>query len=113
MKKITLLLLVFVLSFSTTRAQESVAREWNETLLSAIRLDFARPTVHARNLFHTSIAMYDSWAIFDTTAETVFLGKVFGGYNCAFNGITTPTDVATLSSASASNSSTWYCAFNV
>jgi len=94
MKNITLLLLVFVLSFSTTRAQESVAREWNETLLSAIRLDFARPTVHARNLFHTSIAMYDSWAIFDTTAETVFLGKVFGGYNCAFNGTTTPTDVA-------------------
>ena len=29
--------------------QVSVAREWNEILLEAIRNDFARPTVHARN----------------------------------------------------------------
>jgi hypothetical protein len=26
----------------------------NEMLLDAIRLDFARPTIHARNLFHVS-----------------------------------------------------------
>ena len=31
----------------------SVARIWNEVLLEAIRNDFARPTVHARNLWHT------------------------------------------------------------
>ena len=40
----------------------SVARRWNEVLLSAIRNDYARPTVHARNLFHISAAQYDSWA---------------------------------------------------
>ena len=28
----------------------SIARNWNEALLFAIRNDFARPTVHARNL---------------------------------------------------------------
>jgi hypothetical protein len=49
-------------------AQHSIARQWNEELLEAIRLDFARPTVHARNLFHTSIAMWDSWAAYDAFA---------------------------------------------
>ena len=41
----------------------SVARLWNEVLLYSIRNDLARPTVHARNLFHVSAAMYDAWAI--------------------------------------------------
>ncbi len=48
----------------------SVARQWNELLLDAIRNDFARPTVHARNLFHTSVAMWDAWAAYDDTAAT-------------------------------------------
>ena len=42
---------------SAGSAQYSPARHWNEELLEAIRNDFARPTVHGRNLFHTSIAM--------------------------------------------------------
>ena len=94
MKKITFLF-VFLLGISFhTSAQQSVAREWNETLLDAIRSDFARPTVHARNLFHSSIAMYDAWAIFDSQASTVFLGKTYQGYACNFTGIANPTDVA-------------------
>ncbi|MCE2613727.1 FG-GAP-like repeat-containing protein [Flavobacteriaceae bacterium D16] len=71
----------------------SVARQWNEVLLDAIREDLARPTVHARNLFHSSVAMFDAWALFDDTAETVFLGKQFGGYRCEFNGIAPPQDI--------------------
>lgn len=51
-------------------AQHSVARQWNEELLGAIRKDFARPTVHARNLFHVSAAMYDAWAAYDAVAGT-------------------------------------------
>ena len=43
-------------------ADVSVARRWNEVLLAAIRNDYARPTVHARNLFHVSAAQYDAWA---------------------------------------------------
>ena len=46
------------------QAQHSVAREWNEALLEAIRSDLARPTVHARNLFHTSAAMWDAWVAY-------------------------------------------------
>ena len=35
----------------------SVARQCNEEVLGAMRSDYARPTVHARNLFHVSAAM--------------------------------------------------------
>ena len=45
--------------------KQSVARKWNELILKSIRNDYARPTVHARNLFHTSIAMYDAFAVFE------------------------------------------------
>lgn len=41
----------------------SVARLWNEFLLDAIRKDYPDPTVHSRNLYHTSAAMWDAyWA---------------------------------------------------
>ncbi len=80
-----------------TRAEQfahlSVARQWNEALLDAIRTDFARPTVHARNLYHSALAMYDAWALFDETAETVFLGKTAHGFSCEFNGIDLPADI--------------------
>jgi hypothetical protein len=56
-------------SLSSSHAAPSVARQWNEELLEAIRKDFARPTVHARNLWHASIAMWDAWAIYDETAS--------------------------------------------
>ena len=50
-------------------ADVSVARRWNEVLLAAIRNDYARPTVHARNLFHVSAAQYDAWAALDRTLD--------------------------------------------
>ena len=55
--------------------QISVARMWSEVLLEAIRNDFARPVVHARNLFHVSAAMYDAWAVFHPSASTYYYGK--------------------------------------
>ncbi len=53
----------------------TVARRWNEALLDAIRRDVPAPTVHARNLFHTSAAMWDAWAAFDPNAEGVFVDE--------------------------------------
>lgn len=64
----------------------SIARQWNEVLLEAIRNDYARPTVHARNLFHTSVIIYDSWAVYHTEASTYFLGRKLHGFDCEFNG---------------------------
>jgi Domain of unknown function (DUF6851) len=51
------------------RAEHTVARIWDEQLLHAISIDTARPTVHARNLFSLSTAMYDAWAAYDATAQ--------------------------------------------
>lgn len=53
-------------------ADPSVARQWNEQLLHAISIDTARPTVHARNLFHLSAAMYDAWSAYDDTSAQFF-----------------------------------------
>ena len=50
----------------------SVAKIWNEQCLDGIRLDFPAPTIHARNLFHLSAAMYDAWAAYDPAAVGVF-----------------------------------------
>ena len=47
----------------------SVARRWDEALLNAIRRSLPNPPVHARNLFHLSVAMWDAWAAYDETAS--------------------------------------------
>jgi hypothetical protein len=51
----------------------SVARVWDEALLNAIRRDVPAPTVHARNLFHVSAAMWDAWAAYDPEADGYFV----------------------------------------
>ncbi|KXI27071.1 vanadium-dependent haloperoxidase [Paraglaciecola hydrolytica] len=63
----------------------SVARMWNEVLLEGIRHDFARPTIHARNLYHVSIAMYDAWAAYSQTAKPFILGQTHGDFRCDFD----------------------------
>ncbi|MDG1735415.1 MAG: T9SS type A sorting domain-containing protein [Crocinitomicaceae bacterium] len=73
--------------------QVSVAREWNEILLEAIRNDFARPTVHARNLYHHSIAAYDAWAIYQPEHETYLIGDSLDNYISPFEGINTPLEL--------------------
>ena len=47
----------------------SIARTWDEEILAAIRIDIPNPPVHARNLWHLSMAMYDAWAVYDSTAS--------------------------------------------
>jgi hypothetical protein len=47
----------------------SVARRWDEALLDAIRRALPNPPVHARNLFHLSVAMWDAWATYDPQAD--------------------------------------------
>ncbi len=75
------------------QAQHSVARQWNEKVLFAISKDFARPTIHARNLFHTSVAMYDAWAVYSPEAETYMLGKTVHGFNSPYHTVPTPVNV--------------------
>ena len=87
------LLLITLLFFTICgNAQQTIARKWNEMVLEAIRADFARPTVHARNLFHTSAAMYDAWAIYEEGADTYFLGKTVHGYHTPMIDLPKPAD---------------------
>ncbi|WP_111682988.1 FG-GAP-like repeat-containing protein [Winogradskyella tangerina] len=73
----------------------SISRLWNEALLEAIRDDFARPTVHARNLFHTSVAMYDIWAIYDNLAVPYLIGNTLNGYTSTLEDFTPSEDLET------------------
>ena len=86
-------LLGLFLSLPSQSIAQSVAREWNDVILEGIRNDFARPTVHARNLWHSSIIMYDAWAAYEQTADTYLLGKTVGSFNCPFDGVAIPEDV--------------------
>ena len=73
-------LFILMTFLSASFAQSGhIAIDWNEQVLEAIRNDFARPTIHARNLMHSSAIMYDCWAAYDTTSsEQYFLGNTFG-----------------------------------
>jgi cysteine-rich repeat protein len=67
-----ILLAVATFAVRAASAEEaSVARQWSEELLAAIRRDLARPTVHARNLYHVAAAMWDAWAAYEADARQV------------------------------------------
>lgn len=85
-KVIYSIILSLFLSLNSGYAQVqeySVARVWMEELLHSIRNERARPTVHARNLFHLSAAMYDAWVFVEGDEEdTYLLGKTVNGQSC-------------------------------
>ncbi|MGB1318141.1 MAG: hypothetical protein ACPG5W_08035, partial [Flavobacteriales bacterium] len=69
------------------KAQDtSAATVWMEAMLEAIKNEEGRPTIHARNLFHASVVLYDAWAVYDQTAETYLLGKTVHGIHSPFDG---------------------------
>jgi len=85
----TLFLTSTILLTTTSLAQEvdnanepSTARQWTESLLFAIRRDLARPTVHARNLYHLSAAMFDAWAIYEPDVTSVFTSATSDYADC-------------------------------
>ena len=50
----------------------SMARQWNEQVLAAIRRDVPMPGVHARNLYHLSALLWDAWAAYEPDALGLF-----------------------------------------
>lgn len=87
-------MILILYSISSVKSQNtSIANHWNEQLIKSIRKDFARPPVHARNLFHLSIAMYDAWAAYDPSKATYFLGKTHGSFTASFTGVPIPSDI--------------------
>ena len=75
-----------------TLETHSLARLWNEALLIGVRSDFARPTVHARNLWHQSALVYDAWAAWAVPGEVSpkpwLLGDTIGGFACPWSPLT-------------------------
>jgi hypothetical protein len=64
-------------------ADWTVARRWDEALLDAIRRALPNPPVHARNLFHTSVAMWDAWAAYDPAASGYIVKEKLTASNVA------------------------------
>ena len=74
------LVILGLLCVANVAHAQTKARLWNEHLLYAISRDTARPTVHARNLYSLSTAMYDTWAAYDSTStQYLHHEKVMGG----------------------------------
>jgi len=82
-----------LLPFASIAQSPSIARQWNNLILEAIRNDYARPTVHARNLYHHSIIAYDAWAAYDPSRTRYFLGNTLHGYVCAYDSIALPANI--------------------
>lgn len=75
--------------------EHSVARLWSEQLLNAIRKDKARPTVHARNLYHTSAAMWDAWAAYGENVDQVISFQQGAAPTKSRDGVPTAEEIKT------------------
>ena len=86
----------------------SVARNWSEVLIAALRRDAGQVAVNARNVFHFSIAVYDAWAAYDDNGRTYLLGNNVAGFECPF-----PSPDGMPSSESSRGISISYAAYRV
>ena len=59
--------------YQPARADQSIARVWDERALAAIRVDTPHPPAQARNLFTFAVCMYDAWAAYDTNGAVGFV----------------------------------------
>jgi len=62
----------FTSGASAADSDHTIARVWDEHMLSSIALITPRPPIVARILYHVSAGMYDAWAAYDPTARGVF-----------------------------------------
>ncbi|MFD0862337.1 vanadium-dependent haloperoxidase [Sungkyunkwania multivorans] len=79
------LILLFLCGQGRSQEDHSIARRWMDVMLRIVQEDGQGPTVQARNYFHTSAAIYDAWAAYDSKQETYFLGKNKRGLELPFD----------------------------
>ena len=92
MRKLLFAISLLSITFNTFAQQPSIARLWMDEHLIAIKWDGQGPTIHSRNMFHLSLAMYESWAFYQPYAKPYFLGQKIGDYQCDFDrGFEVPT----------------------
>jgi hypothetical protein len=63
----------------------SVARNWSEALIFALRRDSGRVAYNSRVVFQFSVAAYDGWAAHDDEARTYLLGATVNGFACPYD----------------------------
>lgn len=89
-------------------AEPNPARLWMDMYINAIKDDGLGPTIHARNMFHLSVVLYDTWEFYNGgKLNTFFLGKDYGEFHCDFEGFEIPENAD-----SAMNVTLNYAAFN-
>lgn len=96
MKKLTLFLLItlsIVFQLKAQGKEHSLSRIWTDGLLEAIKQEGSGPTIQSRNLFHLSMAIYDSWAVYESQAETYLLGKKRENFISEFEGFKIPINL--------------------
>lgn len=62
----------------------SVARNWSEALLFALRRDSGRVAYNSRVVFQFSVTAYDGWAAHDDEARPYLLGETVNGFTCPY-----------------------------
>jgi hypothetical protein len=62
----------------------SVARNWSEALIFALRRDTGRVAYNARVVFQFSVVVYDAWAVHDTDARPYLLGETVNTFDCPY-----------------------------
>ena len=63
-----------------TQKPHTVACQWIDALIEGVKKDGQGPTVHARNIFHLSAAIYDAWAMYEGEAETYLMSNSLDGF---------------------------------
>ena len=85
MKNKVFYILIFI-SLPIFSQEKSSAAQWIDITLHAVKWDSQGPTIQSRNLYHLTLAMYESWAVFHDDCEQSFLGKKNGGFQSVFDG---------------------------
>jgi len=62
----------------------SVARNWSEALIFALRRDTGRVAYNSRVVFQFSVAVYDAWAVHDADARPYLLGETVNTFKCPY-----------------------------
>jgi hypothetical protein len=65
--------------------ERSVARNWSEALIFALRRDTGRVAYNARVVFQFSVAVYDAWAVYNVDARPFLLGETVNGFDCPYH----------------------------
>ena len=85
MKKLIVFIPIFFISIWHGSQEHSAARMWMDQALQAVKWDSQGSTIHARDLYHLSLAMYEAWAVYQPHAEHLLLGKEIGEFECEFD----------------------------